>query len=535
LEEGQALIQSGIFEAYTAGEAGAFFDGHFASAQDWERARRVARPLSSALASTLESQNEAYAKSPARDGHLRALRNGAPAVVTGQQTGLFLGPLYTLYKAASTIRLARWLTETWSTPVVPVFWLQTEDHDADEIAICHVSRGSDEPLTLRIPVSSDAVSVAHRVLPAEVEQLLATLGDALSRLPHGDEHLHCLARHYRPGAGWGEAFAGVLATLFAPEGLVLIDPRDPALAPLAASVHRRALIESKPIAEALAARVREIESSGFRAGVHVRENAPLSFFHPEGPAGPRFRLAAAPGGFVEIGSSRAHSIEELLRILDASPALFSTSALLRPILQDTWLPTAAYVGGPAEVAYFAQLAPLYHAFEVPMPIVVPRVQLRLTDDTTRRALARHGLTPGQACHPLMDVLAMVQAEAPTGTGGDHVARRVTDGIDRALADVTPLLREAGEYALAALEKTRRSMARSAGKLGRSFERARLLRIREVVDDVRRVQARLIPGGVPQERFFGLASFAARHGQRAIVERVLAAAEPLRVGVGDLNL
>ena len=116
-----------------------------------------------------------------------------------------------------------------------------------------------------------------------------------------------------------------------------------------------------------------------------------------------------------------------------------------------------------------------------------------------------------------------------------MAQRVTDGIDRALTEVAPLMREAGEHAVAALEKTRRSMVRSAGKLGRNFERARLLRIRDVVDDVRRVQARLIPGGIPQERFFGLPSFAARHGQRALVLRILAAAEPLRVGIGDLDL
>ena len=497
--------------------------------------RRVARPLGPSLAAALETQNARYTKSPARDAHVRALRAGAAAVVTGQQTGLFLGPLYTLYKAASTIRLARWLADTWGTPVVPVFWLQTEDHDAAEISVCHVARGSGEPLTLTLPVAADAVPVAHRVLPASIAELLATLGDAISRLPHGEEHLLCLARHYRAGAGWGQAFAGVLATLFAEEGLVFIDPRDPALAPLASPVHRRALSEAQPIARALAERVRAIESRGWRAGVHVRDDAPLSFFHPDGPEGPRRRLAAADGGYVEVGGSRTHTVDELLGVLDTSPTAFSTSALLRPILQDTWLPTAAYVGGPGEIAYFAQMAPLYAAFDVAMPIVVPRVQLRLTDDTTRRTLARRGLTPAQACHPLDDVLAMVDAEAPKEPGGDRLAQRVMDGVDRALADVAPLLREAGDRAERALEKTRGTMARSARKLGRNYDRAQLLRNREAVDDLRRAQATLQPHGIPQERFFGLPSFAARYGQRAFVERVLAASEPLSVGIKDLEL
>jgi bacillithiol biosynthesis cysteine-adding enzyme BshC len=531
----QGLITSGIFEAYTAGDAGAFFDGHFADLRAWERVRRVARPLVPSLASALETQNARYEKSPARDAHVRALGTGATAVVTGQQTGLFLGPLYTVYKAASTVRLARWLTNTWGTPVVPVFWLQTEDHDAAEISVCHVAGGQGSPLTLTLPVSAEPIPVAHRVLPASIAELLATLGDAISRLPHGEEHLMCLARHYTAGAGWGQAFAGVLATLFAPEGLVLIDPRDPVLAPLASPVHRRALTESRPIARALTARVQALADRGWRAGVHVREDAPLSFFHPDGPEGPRCRLAAADAGFVEVGRSRTHTIDELLRVLDTSPAAFSTSALLRPILQDTWLPTVAYVGGPGEIAYSAQLAPLYAAFDVTMPIVVPRVQLRLTDHTTRRTLARHGLTPAQACHPLDDVLAMVDAEASREPGGDRLAQRVIDGIDRALADVAPLVREAGDRAERALEKTRRTMARTAGKLGHSYDRARHLRHRDVVDDLRRVQASLQPRGIPQERFFGLPSYAARFGQRGFVERVLAAAEPLSIGIKDLAL
>ena len=495
----------------------------------------MARPLVPALASALEAQNARYEGSSARDANLRALRAGATAVCTGQQAGLFLGPLYTLYKAASAIRLARHLAETWGSPVVPVFWLQTEDHDAAEIASCHIARGGEEPLTLSIAVENDGVSVAHRVLPDSIVSELSKLAEAIARLPHGEEHLACLAAHYRPGAGWGQAFAGVLATLFAEEGLVLLDPRDPVLAPLAAPVHRRALTEAVPIARALAARVSALAASGVRATVHVRENAPLSFFHPSGPEGPRYRLAAADGGFVEVGTRRTHTIDELLGLLETRPAAFSTSALLRPILQDTWLPTVAYVGGPGELAYFAQMDPLYAAFDIPMPIIVPRTHLRLVDETTRRTLSRLGLTSTQACGPFEEVLALAQTGASGEPGGERIAQSLAAGVDRLLADLAPLVGQAGERGLKSLEKTRRSMARSAERLGRSFDKAQRLRNQEAVDDVRRVQARLEPRGIPQERFFGLSSFAARYGQRAFIERVLAVATPLRTGIEDLNL
>ena len=497
--------------------------------------RRVARPIDPALASVLQAQNAAYETSPAREAHLRALRTGACAVVTGQQTGLFLGPLYTVYKAASTIRLARALSERWSAPVVPIFWLQTEDHDAAEIAVCHVARGSDPPLTLRLPVAEEAVSVAQRVLPAAVSERLSTLSETLARLPHGEEHLDCLARHYRPGAGWAEAFAGVMATLFAEEGLVMVDPRDPALAPLSAPVHRRALDESGPIARALTERVLALEAAGFHAGVHVRDGAPLSFLHPDGPAGPRCRLAPAKDGFVEVGGTRRHTLAELIALLEREPARFSTSALLRPILQDSWLPTVAYVGGPGEIAYFAQLSPLYAAFELTMPIVVPRAQFRLVERPTRDALARRRLTPAAACKPFDEALASATGAGPNEATGPRIAQQIVDGMERAFEGVAPQLQEAGERGERALAKTRRSIAHSADKLGRSVDRARILRDRDAVDDVRRIQARLLPGGAPQERFFGLSSFAARHGQRAVIERVLAAAEPLTTGFGDIDL
>jgi bacillithiol biosynthesis cysteine-adding enzyme BshC len=487
------------------------------------------------LADALDAQNRAYADSAPRRAHLSALRAGAAAVVTGQQAGLFLGPLFTLYKAASAIRLARWLAARWGTPVVPVFWLQTEDHDAAEAAVCHVARGSGEPLILSLPVEDDGVPVAHRVLPDGIAELHARLHEELSRLPLADEHLSCLARHYRPGAAWGLAFAGLLAELFAEEGLVLIDPRDPALATLAAPVHHRALTAARPIARALVARTEALHAAGGPAGVHVRDGAPLSFFHPDGSRGRRVRLTAVDGGFVEVGSPRVHTLAELLAVLDETPAAFSTSALLRPILQDTWLPTAAYVGGPAEVAYFEQLPPLYEAFDLPMPIVVPRAHLRLVEPQSRRALSRRGLSAAQVCRPLDEVLVAAKATVPGELDGAAVAHRLVDGIERVLGELAPLARDAGPSAERSLEKTRRTLGRSADKLGHAYDRARLHRDHELVNDIVHLQSRLYPLGKPQERVFGMSSFAARYGQRAFVERVLAAATPLKQGFEELDL
>ncbi len=495
------------------------------------RARRVVRPVAPALADALDAQNARYAPSATRDAHLAALRSGAAAVVTGQQAGLFLGPLFTVYKAATTIRLARALAEEWGVPVVPVFWLQTEDHDLPEIAHCHVAPSRGATLRLELPASDDHVSVAHRVLPEGITACLNELRDDLSHLPHAGAHLARLERHYRPGAGWGEAFAGVLSELFAEEGLVLLDPRDQALAPLAAPVHRRAIVDARPIAEALIERVRALAA----AGVHVRAAAPLSFFHPDGPEGRRYRLVATEGGYAEVGGTRVHTEGALLAALESRPLCFSTSALLRPILQDTWLPTAAYVGGPAEVAYFEQMGPLYAAFELPMPLVVPRLRLRLLGEKPRRLLARLKLSADQACLPEDEALAAARGQTVGGTDGAEVSQRLLETFDAAVRDLVPTLRAAGEGIDEAIEKTRGTVARAVGKLGEKYDKARLHRDQSTVEEVRRLQAWIYPEGKPQERVYGVSYFAAKHGERAFIDRIVAAAEPFDAALKDIEL
>ena len=485
---------------------------------------RARRPLAPEVHRALVAQNARLAPSPARDAHLAALGRGAAAVVTGQQVGLFLGPLYTLYKAASAVVLARALSERTGAPVVPVFWLQTEDHDLPEIASVAVPVRAGVT-TLAVPIdAANRIAIAHCRLPAEIDGCLDALAEALGDGSGAAEHLARLRRHYRPGAPWAEAFAGVLAELFAPEGLVMIDPRDPALAAAVAPVHARALAEAGPIAAGLVARGEELVREGFATAVHVRPGAPLAFFHPDGPLGPRVRLEPAPGGngFVECGGEAVHAMAELTAALAADPMRFSTSALLRPIVQDALLPTAAYVGGPAEVAYFAQLPPVYRAFDRPMPLVVPRARFRIVDERARRLLERLGLTVADAERPEAELLARLRGP---GLGAAEVTARLWAPFSAAHGELAAALADAGPEVARALARTRGSVERAIGKLAGKVERAALYRDAARVDAVRRLQALLVPDGAPQERKLGLAGFAARAGDRTITERVLAAIDP----------
>jgi bacillithiol biosynthesis cysteine-adding enzyme BshC len=529
-------VPTGIFEEYLSGGAGAFFDGHFAAAQDRNRAvLRAARPLVPAVADALERQNAGLTPSPARDAHLAALRRGAAAVVTGQQVGLFLGPLYTLYKAASTIRVAHALAVESGRPVVPVFWLQTEDHDLPEIAECHAPCARGTPLTLSLPASAqNRVSVAHSTLPVEVTACLQRLRSELGSLPHADAHLTRLEKHYAPGATWSAAFAALLAELFAAQGLVVVDPRDTALAGAAVPVHRRSLEAAAQIAESLSARARALESAGFAPSVHLRPGAPLSFFHPQAPDGPRYRLAPASDGFAEVGGNATHTLGELLAALDREPLRFSTSVLLRPILQDTLLPTAAYVAGPGEVSYLAQIAPLYDAYDMPMPVVVPRARLRIVEEKTMRALQRWGINADDARHPEEQLLAMISPDATDVPNRAELLRTLLTPLNEALDEARARLERSGLEANNAFDKTRATIESAVTRLAERIERAALHRDHDLVGEVGRLKMALYPNGVAQERYYGFSYFAARYGQRQFVEHVLAAIDPFDPSAKDLS-
>lgn len=520
----------GLFESYLRGEASAFFPSHPGSAAERRRAvARAARPLAPAVADELERQNTRWAASPARDANLARLRKGAAAVVTGQQVGLFLGPLYTLYKAAAAVRDAQALEAETGTPVVPVFWLQTEDHDLPEIAGCSMPTPGGALLELALPASADErISIAHRTLPPEVDALVERMRDELGELPHGEAHVDRLARHYRAGARWSDAFAGVLAELFADEGLVLVDPRTPALAAAAAQVHRHALEGAETLAAALGDRCARLRAAGFPVAVHVREGAPLSFFHSQGPEGPRFRLDAS---LAEVGGGRRHTRASLLAALDAEPLAFSTSALLRPIVQDTLLPTATYVGGPGEIAYFAQLSPLYAAFDLPMPVVAPRARFRVIEPRTRRLLAKLGLQADDAAKSEEQLLACRDCACSDTPAADILRRQLLGALEAKLDEI-------GAGVLGAelekpLARTRTSVRVAVDRFASRYEAARLRVDAALVDDVRRLK-RLLHPGAPQERVHALPYYGARYGDRAFVETVLRAARPFDAALGDLE-
>ncbi|HEY4186839.1 MAG TPA: bacillithiol biosynthesis cysteine-adding enzyme BshC [Polyangia bacterium] len=507
--------------SYLAREAAAcaFFPHDFRDGQARiARARAVARrTISPALAAVLREQQALLPASPARQKNLQALIDGRCAVVvSGQQVGLFLGPLYTFYKAASAIAVARAIEGESGVRCVPLFWLQTEDHDFAEIAGCQVASTDGAPVTLTLasePAEEARRSVAHRMLGPEVTALVEALGTHLGDGPGAQEVMAALRAHYAPGRPLAQAFAGALATVFADEGLLFLDPRDPRVAALAAPVYRRSLEAAAVIDERLGARASAMNDAGFIEQVPLRPGSSLLFFHADDPRGPRHRLrrGEAPG---QWRTTMGETVPEaaLLRLLADTPLRFSTSALLRPIVQDTLLPTVAYVGGPAEVSYFAQLMPLYPLFDLTPPLIVPRARFTCIDARARRLLEALKLEPRDLGRPTAELLARLPVSRPADAPDPAALKRiVAEQLTAQVAGIADAIVAARPHLARAAARTRHSVAHALTRLTDRY--ARELLDADVVTrrQLQRLQDLLYPGGAPQERVYGWPTLAAQLG------------------------
>jgi bacillithiol biosynthesis cysteine-adding enzyme BshC len=533
--------------SYLAGEAAArafiphdFRDPQVRGARTRAAAARGASP---ALVAVLRAQQAQLPPSAARAAHVEALAAGGAAVVaTGQQVGLFLGPLYGFYKAASAVAIARALTAETGVPCVPLFWLQTEDHDFAEIASATVADRDGAPRRLALAQresDSDRVSIAHRTLGPEIAGLLEGLTDLLPPGPAADEALALLRAHYQAGRPLGAAFAGALAALFADEGLLVFDPREARVAVLAAPLYRQAIAGAQPLEAALAARSAALAGAGFETQIEVRPGCALLFFHRGDVAGPRYRLQrdGEGDGWILSGCDDALSDEALAATLDREPLRLSTSALLRPIVQDTLWPTAAYVGGPGELNYFAQLAPIYDHFGLAPPLVVPRARFRCVDARTRRLLAALGLSADDAGRPRPELYARLVGTTPAGAPEPAAVRAqvagqlaAVDGLARSLEAAAPSLARAAA-------RTRGSVAHALDRLVDRYVHALAERDGVVRDRLDRLEAALAPDGVPQERAYAWPSLAGRVGPAALKQLVMArlGADPFTTRLQELDV
>jgi bacillithiol synthase len=470
------------------------------------------------LADALLRQTDRFNSSGAVLANIERLKNGAAAVVTGQQVGLFGGPLLTLLKAATAIRKAQDATRLSGRDHVPVFWLASEDHDlaeVDQAALLSKSAVETVSLGLRparpVPVGSlvlgDNCDEGHHRLEAELDRA----SELLAWAPITDLLREC----YTNGATLAGAFGRLLSKIFAPWGLVVMDADTTGFHALGAPVLRSAIEQAPALEAALLARSSELESAGFHAQVLVTPGHSLLFLL-DAETRARTPLRRTPDGGWKAGP-QLYTTADLLEILTTNPERLSPNALLRPVFQDAILPTAAYIGGPSEIAYFAQSAVVYEAVFSSggkagrVTPVLPRLSATLIDPAIAQLMAAHEIQFPQLLEARTpDALALRLGARALPIEAKRRIASAGNALDTELAALTQYMTamsgDLGRSAQIAGNKMRYQMNRLR-RLAAAFELQKQTSLHKQASTI---LLNLLPEGHLQERLLAGILFLARY-------------------------
>lgn len=411
----------------------------------------------------LREQNAALGAGAETQANLARLGKGAVAIVTGQQVGLFSGPAYAIYKAITAVQLAAELTRG-GVPAVPVFWMATEDHDVDEVR--HATWFDQGKLIrFELPVSAAETGgpVGRIPLGAQIEPLAREAAELLSN--QGSDLLaQFLTESYRPQETYGSAFGKLFARLFAQQGLILMDPLDPGLHRVAAPLYQHALAERDALNEKLLQRGKDLDRAGYDAQVKVTSRSTLLFYMGGGVR----QVVTASSGKFQAGE-KTWTRDELVHLTHTEPEQFSPNALLRSVVQDYLLPTAAYVGGPAEISYFAQSEVVYRHLLGRMPVMLPRAGFTLVDAKAAKLLRKYNLAVedvwagSQDLRHKMEGASISKGLAKSFERDQRQIQKLLARLGKQIAKLDPTLKGTVERAQKRIEFHIEKLRRKSGK------------------------------------------------------------------------
>jgi bacillithiol biosynthesis cysteine-adding enzyme BshC len=478
----------------------------------YDRARR------GKVSEILERQNRAWGASSKTLANVERLRRGALAAVTGQQVGLFGGPLFSIFKALTAVKLAEQATAA-GVECVPIFWLATEDHDLAEVS--HVAllseHGPPEPFAVEGRAFERDAVVGAPVGAVKFGPEIGPVVERAASLLGGSEVATWLREAYRPGETLGSAFALLFARLFADWGVILLDPADKDFHDLAKPLFRAAIERVSELDEALLGRGKAIEAAGYHQQVKVTPATTLLFEVKDGVrtvVRRRSNGANGTNGDFAVGEQRI-SRQQLLERIDESPEKFNPNVLLRPVVQDYLLPTLVYTGGAAEVAYFAQVAVVYEKLLGRVTPILPRFSATLLEPKPARILTRYQLGLPEVLHGPEKVR---EAIAVRSLPADLQARfsEAYANAEQSMTAVRESLSKLDSTLIKAADRVRMSIWKQINRLHGRASRAELLRNEVIARHADAVSDAVFPHKVLQEREVAGVSFVARYGPELLV-------------------
>ncbi|MCI0406112.1 MAG: bacillithiol biosynthesis cysteine-adding enzyme BshC [candidate division Zixibacteria bacterium] len=459
-------------------------------------------------AAILTEQNRAFGSGRKTFENLeRFEKTDSLAVFGGQQGGLFGGPIFTLYKAWTVLHLAEKLERHLGRPVIPFFWMAGDDHDFAEVnCTCVVNKNNHLTKLEYSPLHPPQGLPMGRVrFDESIAATLKQWEDGFNPSDFKNEVFEKLSFAYRAGRSFPEAFAFWMNQLLGNSGLVWVNPNDSRLKELAADFFVLEL-GLDGTSQAKVAGVNErLRDSHYHVQVHKTEELLNLFYQPE----KRETVRKSNGGFI-TETGRRFSAAELQEKIRRSPGDFSPNVLLRPVLQSHLFPVVAAVLGPSEVAYFAQIGPLFELHKLPFPVLWPRKSVTLLEGRVANVLKKQNLSvldfAGDA-EALLGRLVRESAGKVLETSSEAARQAVREAVERFKADlvgIDPTLEKTAEQAKAKFDLELQNLEKkgiAAAKRKNDVLREQIYRTKEL----------LFPEGVLQERVINATYFLVKYG------------------------
>jgi bacillithiol biosynthesis cysteine-adding enzyme BshC len=482
------------------GTAGSYFayDRHNIGDQQAAAAVAADRPHDrSVLADVLAEQNAAWDNDGAGvQAHIDALRDPETiAVVTGQQVGLFGGSLYTIYKTSTALAWAQHLAETTGRTVVPVFWIEGEDHDFQEIAQTHVLHRNNVVTLNYAPDPAPAGPVGPHALGDAIRAPLNALDEALPPSDFKPGVYGAVKDAYTSERTLEDAFARLISTWFADTGLVLLNPDARRLKQLVRPLIAHDMDYSAQAIEAVRAAGEALQANGYHMQVQAR---PTNFFWMEDDG--RYAIDANDDGTYTLRhDGRTWSRDELQRRIEETPERFSPNVVTRPLVQDQLLPTAAYVAGPGEISYFAQYRGVYEWAGTTMPLIVPRASMTLVESKVQKVLNKYDLSVRDVEQQTAEQLFQSVVIDAMDVNIDKAFGQTASRIHKALNDLKPTAEAVDATLGRSVEATRASVVNEMNDLKQRVVRAEKRQQDEVRAQIEKACVNLMPTRNLQER------------------------------------
>lgn len=431
------------------------------------------------------------------------------AIVTGQQLGIFGGPMYTFYKIMTAVKLCSHLKEEHSDyKFVPVFWLEGDDHDFDEVKSLKVIDNTNSLKSISyddgLDEETNRGSVANIKLTNNIYDLFNELNESLRETEFKSELMEFLKKHYQPGKSFREAFADLLFDFFDEAGVVIFNPTDERVKKLLKPVFKKEIEDFREHSEDVVKTSAELEEY-YHAQIKIK---PINIFLQEDEG--RFLIEPVDDEFRLKGKRKKFSKEFLLNILKEEPARFSPNVLLRPICQDFLFPTGMYVAGPGEISYFAQVIPMYKEFNLQQPIVYPRSSITILESNLIKVFEKYNLKLLDIFseeeilnEKIVNLLSDIKIE-PAFDESRKKMNELFDELEKQIAEIDPTLTDA----------VKKSKDRSINNLDQLFDKAKKARERQhetALRQIEKTRTLLFPNGNLQERELNFIYFAHKYG------------------------